>query len=229
MVNDFYTFVVTSTINTEHGKISIEDRIKQTIVTIESIKRKVSNIKILFIDNSVNPFHAPNDISDMVDLYVTVPVNLFTYVVNSKAEKGLGELYMMYDVMELLEKNNMIGKRIFKISGRYKLADSFDIQEYNSPEKYGKYCFKINQWDVSVDDWKTKESVIYFETRLWSFCHTLFCDYKSRIPLIFDFMLSKMNNLEKSLLFCLPHESVYELATSHVEGITADTGIYKFE
>ena len=78
----------------------------------------------------------------------------------------------------LTVKSDLIGKRVFKLSGRYRLAESFDISFYDNPDLAGKYAFKINEWDVSTDNFRTdRRRVVYFETRLYSFCGSLFYEY----------------------------------------------------
>jgi hypothetical protein len=237
--NDFYTFIVTSTIDTPHGVFSVEERYNQTLDTFKSIRKHVPNAKIVFIDNSSTPLFSrisnPEcysekfriEMEELVDLWCPVLPNLFTIYSNGINSKGLGELYMMYEAVKLIEENKLIGKRIFKLSGRYKLTDTFDLTEYDN--YVGKYTFKINPWDMSNDNWVTKETVIYFETRLWSFCRSQFNDVKYLLPHILHYMLTVDHNYEKTLHAILPHENVIELTEAHVEGHTADTGVYKYE
>ena len=146
----------------------------------------------------------------------------------------MGEAYIMYKALELIEQHNLLGKRVFKITGRYYLAESFDISYYDEPELIGKYAHKINQWDVSKDNFVNhRERVVYFETRLWSFCSSLFDDYRILLQQIFKLIVSSigepMCNLEMSHWQLTPRDKVFEVETIHVEGHTADNGLYKFE
>jgi len=228
-MNDYYTFIVSSTINTEHGEFDNETRFNQTIETLNSIKDKVPNSKILFIDNSSEPLSLEQieTVKAKVDIFEIVKHNLVTEMFNKKCSKGGGEIYMMYEAMKLLRQYDMIGKRVFKLAGRYKLEKDFDISEYNGLE--GKYTFKINTWDVSKDNWLTIERIIYFETRLWSFCKSLFDEYETLIPIIFNYMMTVDHNLEKSYHRLFEHNKVVEFDNVHVEGFSADTGIIKIE
>lgn len=228
-MNNFYTFIVLSTINTTFGAFTPEERFNQTLRTLESIKEKIPNVKIVFIDNSTEPLKPEWKwaIAKEVNVFHQFKHNICTRYFNNIGAKGTGEICLMEKAMELIREHKLIGKRIFKISGRYFLRDSFDINEYDKAE--GKYVFRVNMWDVSKDNWITKERVIYFETRLWSLCHTLFDEYESMIQTIFTYMVDVEHNLEKSLFRLIPHEKLYELNEMHLEGWTADTGIIKIE
>lgn len=239
-MNDFYTFIITSCINAPvmstinvYGK---DSRYEDTLKTIESIRRKVPNVKIILIDNSTVPLTEEQltELSKNVDVFKTIDHNIFTLFVNSIGNKGMGEAYIMNEAIKIIEEQNLIGKRIFKITGRYTLADSFDISFYDNPELIGKYAHKINMWDVIKDNFKNhRETVVYFETRLWSFCPTILDNYKKLLEKMFHVMVSSigepMCNLEMCHWQFTDRDKLYELKNSHVEGYTADNGLYKFE
>lgn len=240
-MNDFYTFIVTSTVNASLIKdgINVIDnnvRFDQTIETLKSIRKKVDNAKIVFIDNSLIPLtqQQKDQIISFVDFFEQIEHNLFTTFCNEVGSKGLGEVYMMERALKIIEENNIIGKRIFKFSGRYKFADSFDISFYDSPDLYFKYTHKVNLWAYSTDNFVSHtDHAIYFETRLWSFCYTLLSEYKQILKNMFRTMIENYGNPQCNLEMChwsfIPHKKLYEIKTAHIEGYTADNGIYKFE
>lgn len=228
-MNDFYTFIIGSTINTNHGVFPREIRFKQTLDTIESIRNKVKNSKILLIDNSLEELYDYQKelLSNKVDVFKYIEPSLVGEYFNNINSKGAGELCLLYEALKLIEKHNLIGKRIFKLSGRYKLADSFDIIDYESDNVFGKYICRINDWDITSNF--GIERVTYFETRFWSFCSSLFDEFKVMLPEIFMYMMHVDHNLEKSFYKCIPPDKRLEYNPIHVEGWTADTGLYKFE
>lgn len=239
-MNDFYTFIITSCINAPKmnaiNVFDVENRFNETLKTIKSIKNKVGNCKIILIDNSTNelPYEWKEDLESSVDVFHQINHNIFTLFANDIGSKGMGEAYIMQEALNIIKEKNLIGKRIFKITGRYYLANSFDISYYDNPELIGKYAHKINQWDVSTDNFVShRERVVYFETRLWSFCYTLLDDYQVLLKNIFKLMVSSigepMCNLEMSHWRLTPVDKVFEIQTAHVEGYTADNGLYKFE
>lgn len=239
-MNDFYTFIITSTINagiiTGVNVFDPNTRFNETLETIKSVRAKVPNVKIIMLDNSTEPLTSEQveTLQSQVDVFKQIDHNIFTVFVNRIGSKGLGEAYLMQEAIKLIEKNSLIGKRIFKITGRYCLADSFDIGVYDTPELIGKYAHKINMWDVSTDNFiNHRQRVVYFETRLWSFCGTLLSEYKMLLQKIFEMMVSsigeQMCNLEICHYHIIPHDKTFELETAHVMGHTADNGVYKFE
>jgi hypothetical protein len=240
IINDFYTFIVSSTINAvKKDGVNIIDnqkRFLETVETLDSIHRKIPDVRIILIDNSIESLteEQKNIIKEKVDIFKEIQHNIFTKFVNEIGSKGMGEAYLMYEAIKIIKENNLVGKRIFKISGRYRLADSFDISYFEKPELFSKYAFKINQWDVSTDNFKTnRERVVYFETRLWSFCASLFEEYEKIMLKIFYIMASNIGrplcNWEIGHWQNIPINKVHEIEVSHVEGITSDTGVYKFE
>lgn len=236
-MNDFYTFIVTSTIYCTFGAFSPEQRYEQTLETIQSIRDKVPNAKIIFTDNSSLPL--PDDVVEnlksKVDLYLNIDHNIFTRFANNIKSKGIGEAFQWYELIKAIKNNNMVGKRIFKLTGRYKLAEGFNIEEYENPKYEGKYTFRINPWEVSspTGQWEGNRLVWYFETRLYSFCHTLLDNYTEVLEKVFHTMLTNygqpMCNFEMCHWHFIPHDKVIEMKPNYVEGLNAENGVYRFE
>lgn len=234
--NDFYTFIVSSTINTNMGVFDPPTRLAQTIDTLDSIRAKVPNSKIVLVDNSIIPLDSESraKLQDKSDVMMGFQHNIFTVWANDIGSKGIGECYIMDQAMEYILRNDLIGKRIFKIAGRYKLNEGFDISEYEKPEYYGKYAFRINPWEVSSKQWEGSQVVWYFETRLYSLCSSLYNEYRGVIYRIFNSLLSTgqrdlMCNWEMMHFYNVPHQNVKEMKPIYVEGLNAVDGVYRFE
>lgn len=230
-MNNFYTFLVTSTINSNGVIVDSDKRLQETIKTIDSIHNKVDNVKIIFIDNSIEPLTEEQIelIKPKVDIFHTLDHTLVSLFFNKIYSKGMGEIYLMYELIKLMERNDLVGKRIFKLSGRYNLADSFDITQYENTELHNKYVCRINEWDVFKNN-EFSERVFYFETRLWSFCSSLLDEYKSSLLNIFHYMVTvEQGNIEKSYLKLIDHDKIVVFKPIHVEGYNGENGIYRFE
>jgi len=235
-VNDGYTFIVCSTINASIGVVENEKRFYETLETLNSIRRKVENVQIVFVDNSIDPLtdEQKSQLESFADYCEYMEPNLFTVFTNGVGSKGLGEAMLMFCALTKLEQLPIVGKRIFKIAARYRLAESFDITEYDDPKFEGKYAFRINDWDVSVDNFENhRETVTYFETRLFSFCPTLFYDYASIVKNCFLTMIKEfgkpMCNWERCHHLYIPHDNAVSMNPIHVEGVNAENGIYRIE
>jgi len=211
-MNDFYTFIILSTINASTTICDTSERYNETINTIKSIHRKVPNSKIIFVDNSINlPTVAQQkEIGNLVDIQKYLDPSLFSEITNNFGSKSLGEAMILYEAMKLIKTNNLIGRRIFKIAGRYQLSDTFNLIEYDEAVN-GKYV-----WILEPNDSTT------YQTTLMSFCPTLFDEYFDLIPQMFYNMLRHLgtshSNWGKSNFKFIPRDKVVILNTAHVEG-----------
>jgi len=216
-----YTFFVTSTINSPHGKFSVDERFNQTVDGLASIRRKVPNCQILLFDNSIEPLNQNQTatLKSMVEVYKQYDHNLFSRFVNiNNFNKGLGELLMMEQALPIIKNSMMPAKRIFKMSGRYKLTDNFNIANYETDYLKGKYSFLQTVWAFSNDNFQNNNYLTFNETRLWSFCSSLFLEVEQSIQTIFNYMLNKQHNIEVAINHCLASDKVVVLPKLDIEG-----------
>ena len=135
--------IITSVLNISKNKLSyidtrsvfnIEDRFKQTKLTIDSIKKYIPNYFIIFSECS-NLDDYPN-----IEKYIKDNVNIFLNFnddqhVKKQVDsiyKGSGENKIMLKTIEYIKNNNLVFDNIFKISGRYYLNEKFNFQNYNN-------------------------------------------------------------------------------------------------
>jgi len=165
-----HIFIITSCLNAKVGMIDHETRYNQTLNTIKSIRDRVEDSIIVFVDSS------PTPVSDDKLETIKHQCDYFVYLFNhSRAlemgEHGLktpGEAYNMIVAFDIIRSNGIQNvKRIFKITGRAELTDDFDINYYNSDEVNGKYVFKKRN-----QSWMAR-SLELVDTRLWSFDYNM--------------------------------------------------------
>lgn len=205
----YNTFFVLSNINTTHTVFTPDQRFIQTIETLQSIKLRAPDAKIVFSDNSEVPIdHGQKSIlSGYCDLVVEPHRNLYTTHVNrSGKNKGINELLVYQGVLDAALSAGLVGRRIFKISGRYRLTGEFDIHEYNKPQYYGKYAFKIVPWVYNEGGGNYVKN--FFNTALWSMCSTLVDNYKYLMGDMFDYMLATGENIEMAHNKFMPRSSL---------------------
>lgn len=219
-MNDFYTFIVTSTINSPHSSFTPVERFQQTLETLFSIRKRVPTAKIVFVDNSIVPLDENQKvlIEQAVDLFVLYENNLFTRHVNKTGfNKGINELFQMEVAFQEMKKRNLIGKRIFKISGRYRLNDAFNSLEYEKEEYFGKYVFKITTWIFNYG--QGDEYRDFFCTVLWSFCSSLLDEYQDLMFTIFERMIGENStNLEIAHNMLIPRDKLILIGQYGAEG-----------
>lgn len=157
-------FIITSCINAKVGVIDHETRYSQTLNTIKSIRDKVKDSIIIFVDSS--PKSLDDDKMKAIRALCEYSVSLFNHsVALEMGEKGLktpGEAYNMAVAIDIIRSFNPKDiKRIFKITGRAELTDDFHIEDYDDLE--GKYVFKTRN-----KSWMSP-ALELLDTRLWSF------------------------------------------------------------
>jgi hypothetical protein len=173
-------FLVSSAIKTRHGKFSAQERLDQTIKTLESIKSKASDARILLIECSAE--------SSVTDEESKKLEPFIEGLLNYHPDNQVQEIYKMagdnWDVAKNFTELVVYGKaldfivrqqpqllndvsRVFKMSGRYLLNDNFDLSKHLDPVMEEKYIFatrKASQFPAAVTGGMTNQ----LSTRLWS-------------------------------------------------------------
>ena len=231
MESDFYTFMIIGTINCTYGIFPPDQRFRQTMEAINSVKKKVPDAKILLIDNSIEPLpqHWVDVLKDSVTVFHQLKHNLFSIVANEDRKKSPSEVNMMWEGFNLLREHNLLGKRIFKLSGRYKVSDTFDIKEFENPDMEGKYTFSVIEVETTHDGWKNRRRVMWCNTGLISFTPDLLNEFQNMMGSILrHFDLDREMVIEASLFQHVPHNKIFAVAKEHAEGLKADGDGYVY-
>ena len=231
-MNDFYTVLIIGTIHSEYGTIHPNERFLQTLEAINSVRTHIPNSKIFYIDNSNTPLHEDikNILQQNVDVFRQMEHNLFSRLANHQhvRDKSPAECNLMdYALQVIKDHPDFIGKRIFKLSGRYKISDSFDLSFYDNPALKGKYTLLPRMWATSLDGFDTVRHNTHFETALISFDSELLDEFK-KIHQGMLLLLQKWPGtcIEEAMYQSVPHEKVFPIEKQHVEGIKADGDKY---
>lgn len=225
MESDFYTFMIIGTINCTYGVFSPNQRFNHTMEAIESVKRKVPDAKILLIDNSIEPLpqYWVDHIEQNVTVFHQMKHNLFSIIANLDRKKSPAETNMMWEGFNLLKQHNLIGKRIFKLSGRYKVSDSFDIREFENPAMRGKYTFAPLEVETTHDGWKNRRRMMWLQTGLISFDPILIDEFQEMMSSIMrHYEIDREMIIEASLFQHVPHSKIFPVEREHAEGFKAD-------
>lgn len=223
--DDFYTVIIVSTINSMYGVFSPDIRFEHTMEALDSVIRKIPNAKILFIDNSNAPVKDEwrQQIENKVSLFHQMEHNLFSLMANVKVQtKSESEANMLYTAFNILKKHNLIGKRIFKTSGRYKITDDFDIAEYERPELENKYTFVVTSM-ASIDlNWLPARNTMWLEQALISFDSSKLDEFQRVLMSAIGHMKRTGDCIEETLFYYIPHEKIVPIQKAHVTGIKAE-------
>jgi hypothetical protein len=210
-------FIITSTINTNLGLIHPADRFQQTLNTIDSIRKKIHDSFIILIDNSTNRLEEENYdfLKNSVDMFVNIGERKFCRFINENGVKGAGECYMLLVAFDLLKKQKFSINRIYKISGRYALSDSYEKKQYEN--LYGKYCFKTRE--------KNEFGKIFLHSRMWSFCGSLIDDAEEFVRQSFREHVFKNITIEEALYNNIDLTKLIEFDKIHCQGYIAPWNI----
>ena len=169
-----HAFIVTSAVNSKFGIYKPDERLAQTISTINSIRRKITNAKIFVMECCGTPINdqQANQLigkSDGLIDYSTDPDVMAMYDSdNWDVVKNSTEIMCFGRVLHRLKNNGLFDgiDRIHKMSGRYILNDQFDPDTYEKPEVFDKFiigpkCSSQFPIAVTTQPWQ-------YMARLWS-------------------------------------------------------------
>lgn len=225
-MSDYYTVIMISTINSLYGKIAAQERFEQTLEAIESVHRHILGAKIVFVDNSNVPINDEwkHEIEKRVEVFHQVQHNILSYYANmTVARKSESEINMLFEALNVVRKHNLYGKRIFKISGRYRIEDTFDIQEYENPDMIGKFTFAHTTMASSEDNWMTQKITHWFEQALISFCPENMDFLQNQLFGVLAHHRRTGDCIEETMFLYIPHEIVHVIPKAHISGIKAES------
>lgn len=209
-MNYKFLFLIGSALNhfnAEHiSAFTTEERFQQTLDTIKSIKEKVPDAYILIYEGSETSIKEEYkdkfiELSDlfiecgndpyMKSLYENVhrDPDKFTFV------KSMLECRCLQITLNYMMEHNIFNDvtRVFKLSGRYKLNDYFDIEDYKSKFLMNKYVMKYYEYKERFKDMDDIYTTLYgckgsIITGLWSFDRFLFNDIFNVLEKSFQYM-----------------------------------------
>lgn len=115
---------------------SVYDRAKQTIQTIESIRSKMPEAKILMVESGIGN-QLPYGIKSMVDGYLFLGENKEMREASDGPYKGLGEAMSLYLADPIIRTFD--ADYFFKLSGRYYLDDAFNPDAWKNDGYTGRF------------------------------------------------------------------------------------------
>lgn len=159
--------LVTSIINTPNKQLSYskirsvfsrKERFEQTKKTIQSIKEKISNCKIILVECTDFNEEENNYFKDNCDYLLNLwnDKNLHDYIFG--ISKSLGEGTMTIKAIQYIQELNLEYNYLYKISGRYWLNDNFSLNSVesnifkridNNPNNIFTALYKIDKESVN--------------------------------------------------------------------------------
>jgi len=205
-----FLFLVGSALNhfnVEHiSEFTTEERFQQTLDTIESIKDKVPDAYILIYEGSETSIKQEykDKFIELSDLFIECGNDQYMKSLYENLHRDPGKFTFVKSMLEcrclqitlnyMMEHNIFSdATRVFKLSGRYKLNDYFDIEDYKSKFLMNKYVMKYYDYEERFEDIENIYSLLYgckgsIVTGLWSFDRFLFNDIFNVLERSFQYM-----------------------------------------
>lgn len=111
---------------------SHEERFEQTKKTIETVKEKIPNLKILLVECSNLSVEQTDYLTSRCDYFLNLYENKQVRENVHSASKALGEGTMTIEAINYIKKNNIMFDNFFKITGRYWLSDNFNYTNFDN-------------------------------------------------------------------------------------------------
>lgn len=220
-------FFVSSAISPSYGCFTREQRYQQTLLTIQSIRKRAPDSHIILVDVSVNEF--PQSDKDALRNSVEYFIDLSDYqqLINLSKNRlqSRAETLMTLITFQTLQENNVFKQydRIFKITGRLQLDTNFDLNQYS--DKQGKYVFakKIPTW-MSIP---YQNANYLYITRLYSLCSSLITTHIDVLKKMWNYF--DHVDFEHAMFASVPNELVIEFDRVHCVGHIASSGELSYD
>jgi hypothetical protein len=231
-----HAFLITSAINTKFGVFTAEQRLQQTIDTINSIAGKVPGVKLYLIEMGAIPLtqEQRSKLALMVDDIVDFDDNqdvkdIFNGSDNWDWVKNATEVMCFSQAVEQLQKQGAFKDvdRIHKMSGRYFLSDAFNLSVFEqNPTKIVVKQKMQSQFPPET----TGNIPVQYMSRLWSWPVALTDQVLTAYHNGFMYIAQRISqggycDIEHMLYKFLPQEHIYEVARTGVSGNIGPNGM----
>jgi hypothetical protein len=227
-------FIVTSAVNSKFGVYSPEERLAQTIITLQNIRFRVPDAKIIVMecagtaltDSQSNTLEQNCDL--LLDFSRDPDVLAIYQSDNWDVVKNSTEIMCFARALRMCQDDGDFAglDRIHKMSGRYVLNDDFDLDVYEQypdriiigPKNRSQFPFQVTGIELQ------------YMARLWSWP----ADQTERVIQVYNDSLSYIGqrvsqggyaDIEHVLYKFLPADLVQELPLLGVEGFIAPNGV----
>ena len=114
---------------TTRSLFSTEERMKQTLIQIESVRKKIPDATIILLEASVMKKKEIQKFSEVCDyIFLYDDEDTYEYCHNNTANKGLGEMHVLSHLTSVLETKTF--DYFIKFGARYYLMEQFNIDRF---------------------------------------------------------------------------------------------------
>ena len=139
-------FIITSVINTNNSigwsytpnrsTYTPNERFRDTLKSIQTIREKVPNSKIVFLEGRPLDIEMEQEIIRSTDLYINFKDDPWVLEAIDSPKKDLGEVRKLIRGIDQLQLRGELKNinMLFKLSGRYWLNEKFNLDNYSTRE-----------------------------------------------------------------------------------------------
>lgn len=218
-------FFISSALNVKQLSVfNNDERYLQTVETIKSIDKYCpNNVKYIFDTSYDMPkMEYVNELVNMDVRFIYCGNNADVRRLSDAGQRSLAETLGFILFLNEYQKNPVEAKRIYKMSGRYKLNDNFILDKEEFKDSF-VYLPTVNSW-MSKDRQELAGVDRIFELRLWHMDNNLLDIFKNEIYNILESMMKFGIDVEHAYY---KHLSKYKWTTIEpigLEGAIAPTG-----
>ena len=229
-----HCFIVTSAVNSKFGVYSPEERLAQTVITLQNIRFRVPDAKIIVMECAGTALtDAQSEILEsnsdlLIDFSKDSDVQAIYQSDNWDVVKNSTEIMCFGRTLQMCKNDSdFVGyDRIHKMSGRYVLNDDFTLDTY---EKYPDRVV-IGPKNKSQFPYQVTGIELQYMARLWSWpadqTDTIIKVYEDSLA----YIASRVSqggyaDIEHVLYKFLPQDLVQEIPLLGVEGFIAPNGV----
>lgn len=229
-----HCFIVTSAVNSKFGIYSPEERLAQTVITLQNIKFRVPDAKIVVMEcagtalTQAQSDTLENNCDLLVDFSRDPDVLAIYQSDNWDVVKNATEIMCFGRTLHICKNDGDFAgyDRIHKMSGRYILNDDFNLDVY---EQYPNQII-IGPKHQSQFPFQMTGIELQYMARLWSWP----ADQLDTVIKVYEDSLAYIGNrvnqggyadIEHVLYKFLPESLVQEIPSLGVEGFIAPNGV----
>jgi len=214
-------FIVSSAINSRFGMFSPDERLQDTLGTVDSIRQRAPGAAIYLLDmcgDGLQPAQTEAlsaQVTRLYDYSGLPDVQAIYKVPNPDVIKNLTEMTCFHHFLHAQEA--LLGKvdRIFKLSGRYRLDERFCWSDVGDSQHRGRIVFSGRRASQFAPETTGNDPAANFQymSRLWSFDGCLLGTVRSAYGQMVERMVERLNaggyiDIEHLLYRFMPQELV---------------------
>jgi hypothetical protein len=231
-----YGVFITSAINAKFSIYKPEERLAQTLETIASVRERIPNATICLTDCSQPGIsvEVKDQLVKHVDYFIDFSSDENVIWIHDNIQvqdivKNLTELTVVHSFFETAQEKGWFDncERVFKVSGRYRLTDKFNIRDYENDIVGDKYVVSkrmLSQFAHGITGVDQQHML-----RVYSFGANRISEFILLLEDMVEHMQDRVNNggyidIEHLWYKFLPKPDVIEFDRTGVKGLVAPNG-----